>query len=69
MPTSKDEESKKKNPDKIEVVLDDELEDEMPNISKLLDLPCTPITKDSGPYLPSSMLPDTPLSANQPTEP
>jgi len=56
------------NPDEIEVVSDHKLEDEMPNITEFLDLPPPPILMASGLQLPSSMLPDAPLSADQPTD-
>jgi len=56
------------NPDEIEVVSDHKLEDEMPNITEFLDLPPPPILMASGLQLPSSMLPDAPLSADLPTD-
>jgi len=49
-------------------VSDDELEDELTNISEFLDLPSPPVPMASGPQLPSSMLPHTPLSTDQPMD-
>jgi len=56
------------DPGKIEVVLDKEPEDEMPNMAEFLDLPPGPTVLDSGPPLLSSSLLAASVSADPPMD-